>query len=102
MVISEQTAVFAAFFETHIDDLKGHVLSAVISHQCRRKHVAKPELQLELHVRPRREMPADAGKPAREAGRLNFEAAGFLEVGAHGGDRLVQPHTGVATLADKF
>ena len=102
MVISEQTAVFAAFFETHIDDLKGHVLGAVIPHQCRGKHIAKPELQLELHVRPRREMPADAGKPAREAGRLNFEAAVFLEVCAHGGHWLVQTDAGMAALTDKF
>ena len=64
MVIGEQAAVFAALFETHIDDLKSHVLGAIIPHQCRGKHVAKPELQLELHMCPGREMPADTGKPA--------------------------------------
>src|SRR5580700_10637930 len=47
-------------------------------------------------------MPADGSHPAREARRLNLEAAVFLEVRAHGADGLMQPHARMAALAYKF
>ena len=47
-------------------------------------------------------MPADGGDTAREACRLNLEAAIFLEVRAHGADGLMQADPRMAALADKF
>jgi hypothetical protein len=102
MVVSKQAAVFAALVEAHVYDFEGHVLGAVVAHEGSGQDVAKAELKLELHMRPRGEVTADGSDPAREAGGFNLKTAVFLEVGAHGGDSLMQTDTRVAPLADKL
>ena len=89
LVIGEEAAVFAALVEAHIDDFEGHVLGAVVAHEGGGLNVAKAELQPELNMRPRGEVTAYGGDPAREACGFNLETAAFLEVGAHRGHCLV-------------
>src|SRR5690349_22210462 len=102
MVLRKQAAILASFFETHIDNFKCHVLRAIIPHEGGGLHVAKPKLQLKLHVSSGREMTADRGDAAGKACRLNLQAAAILEIRAHGGHRLVKPYASMAALANKF
>src|ERR1700730_5980593 len=64
----KQAAVFRALIEIHVHDFEGHVLSAVIAHQCRGVQAAKAKLELQLHLRAGREMPVDGSHASRKAG----------------------------------
>ena len=64
MIVGQKAAVLAALVEAHIDNFESHVLGTIVPHESCGVDVAKPQLQLELHVRAWSEMPADAGKTA--------------------------------------
>src|SRR6267154_6562407 len=68
----EKPPVLAAFLQVHVHDLEGHVLRAVIAHERGGLQVTHADLQLQLHLRSRGEVPADGRHATAQARGLDL------------------------------
>src|SRR5258707_1917362 len=76
--VGEQAAEFAALVEAHVDDLEGHVLGAIVAHEGGGLEIAQADLKAQGDRSAGRQVAADGGDAAGEAGGLDLQAAGFF------------------------